>query len=210
MDMKSRRTSGFFYVRPGTWGRCTARYYGRIQIFGILRESAAVRHPKKGHGMRLSAWGKVEDFCVPLCTAASGAELSPGAHSVDERVGQSESTSGQEADRRQDVVFCSSLFDSVRHPAPFREVAHDSLILSCYLQLLWPFIHCARASWAYLPPMPEGTAYEPGKDVCSWIPKNFSDNGCPGTERRGGLSFPTRGTGMCAGAACGIPLAGHA
>ena len=95
-----------------------------------------------------------------LFVTVSGAELSPGAHSVDEWTGQSESTSGQEADRRQDAAFCPSLLDPVRHPAPFREVAHDSLILSCHLQPLWSLVHRSRTAWAYLPPVPEGTAHE--------------------------------------------------
>lgn len=144
-----------------------------------------------------------------LFVTVSGAELSPGAHSVDEWTGQSESTSGQEADRRQDAAFCPSLLDPVRHPAPFREVAHDSLILSSQLQPLWSFVHCPRTAWAYLPPVPEGTAHESGKIVCQ-NPPNHPDGRIPGTDERGGAFFQSRGAGTRTCAACGIPLAGHA
>lgn len=186
MDMKSRRTSGSFFM-PGRG------------------PAAAARHDAAGGGIVREGSHR-----VPLCTAASGAELSLGAHGADKRAGQPESTSGQEAGRWQDAVFYPSLLDPVRHPAPFREVAHDSLILSCQLQSLWPFLHCTRATRPYLPPMPEGTPDEPGKNVCPRSPEGPPGSGCPGSAERGGAFLQTRGTGACAGAACGITLAGYA
>ncbi len=102
-----------------------------------------------------------------------------------------------------------SLLDSVRHPAPFREVAHDPLILSCHLHPLRSFVYCSRATRVYLSPMPEGTAYEPGKIVYQKPPKKPGSGG-PGSDERGSPSFQAHGTGACAGAGCGIPLAGYA
>ncbi len=120
--------------------------------FQALAKEPGVRPFQERNGMGgAHEEGKAQGFCIPLCAAASGAELSPGAHSVDEWTGQSEGTSGQEADRRQDAAFCPSLLDPVRHPAPFREVAHDSLILSSQLQPLWSFVHSEPWSrYAYL------------------------------------------------------------
>lgn len=143
--------------------------------------------------------------------AAHGAELSPGAHSVDERTGQSESTSGQEADRRQDAVFCPpcSILSGTQ-PLSGRWRMIPSFILSRHLHPLWSFFHCSRAPWAYLPPMPEGTAHEPGKSVGQKQPENPQDRRKPRPDEQGGPSFQARGTGACAGAACGVPLAGYA
>ena len=111
---------------------------------------------------------------------------------------------------RKQTRLLSSLLDPVRHPAPFREVAHDFLILSRHLHPLWSFFHCSRAPWAYLPPMPEGTAHEPGKSVGQKKPENPQDRRKPRPDEQGGPSFQARGTGACAGAACGVPLAGYA
>lgn len=178
--------------------------------FQALAKEPGVRPFQERNGMGgAHEEGKAQGFCIPLCAAASGAELSPGAHSVDEWTGQSEGTSGQEADRRQDAAFCPSLLAPVRHPAPFREVAHDSLILSSQLQPLWSFVHCPRTAWAYLPPVPEGTAHESGKIACQ-KPPNHPDDRIPGTDERGGAFFQSRGAGTRTCTACGIPLAGHA
>ena len=79
--------------------------------------------------------------------AAYGAELSPGAHSVDERTGQSESTSGQEADRRQDAVFC-----------PPCSILSGTQPLSGRWRMIPSFcpVSCSRCGRSFIVPGPRG------------------------------------------------------
>ncbi len=79
--------------------------------------------------------------------AAHGAELSPGAHSVDERTGQSESTSGQEADRRQDAVFC-----------PPCSILSGTQPLSGRWRMISSFcpVICTRCGRSFIAPGPRG------------------------------------------------------
>lgn len=109
--------------------------------------------------------------------------LSPGAHSVDEWTGQSEGTSGQEADRRQDA-------------APFVppcSILSGTQPLSGRWRMIPSFcpVSCSRCGRSFIVPGPRGhicpqcqkERHESGKIACQ-KPPNHPDDQNAGTDER--------------------------